>query len=342
MGLLDWLRGGHPSAAGGPAAAAVGEAVERVVQTANPRLRFARHYAERLAPAVASAMTYATELVGAVPPAREATAAGWSADPCMRAFFATPDDIVQAFSRSTDLRAFFGENSQVEEVYVVIGMRMEERRIAGMALEGSVIHRDVEQTTVSFGDYRVRILGLTEADLRQEIERLIVDQLVLDGITQAAADQTQREAAEQDRALLKARLRLLEQQGAGMRAALGGASIVEGSELDRVRAQLEENTRSLDSMATGAERLDEELGRIIEALADASKRLYVTATRVRLDRMNVVQTDDNPECGEEIVFQSARIPTDPPETRAFVIARFPRADMLPAGALLAEAARHLI
>src|SRR5262245_53811157 len=106
MGLLDWLRGGS-SPPGGPDAALVAEAVERIIQTANPRLRFADRYAQRLSPAVASAMAYAAELVAAAPAAREATAAGWTADPCMRALFATPDDIVRAFSRSTELRAFF-------------------------------------------------------------------------------------------------------------------------------------------------------------------------------------------------------------------------------------------
>lgn len=341
MGLLDWLRGSS-SSPGGPDAAAVDEVVQRVVQTANPRLRFASRCAQRLGPAVASAMAYATDLVAAVPAAREATAAGWASDPCMRAMFATPDDIVRAFSRSTELRVFFEQHPLAEEVYAVIGMLMEERRISGMALQGSVIRRDVEQTTVSFGDYRVRILGLTEADLRGEIERRVVDQLVIDGVSRAAAGQSQREALEQERALLQTRLRLLEQQGMGMRAALAGESEVDESALEQVRAQLEENSRGLDNMPIGAERLDMELERIIEALAGARERLYVTTIRRRLDRMNVVQDDDDPESGTEIEFQLARIPADPPETRAVVLARFPRADMLSAGTLLAEAAVEII
>ena len=341
MGILDWLLGrGQP--AGGPGAATVEEAVERIVETANPRLRFASRHAQRLSPAVRTAMAYAAELVAAVPVVREATAAGWAGDPCMRAFFATPDDIVRAFSRSTEVRSFFDGHPLAEEVYAVIGMRMEERRISGMALQGSVIRRDVEQTTVSFGDYRVRLLGGTEADLRAEIERRIIDQLVMDGVGRAAAEQDQREAAEEERALLKVRLRLLEQGGAGMRAALGGEGDCDASELERVRAQLEANSRTLNGLATGAERLDAELERIVEALNDARERFYVNTARLRLDRMNVVQTEAATECGEEIVFQSARIPADPPETRAFVFARFPRADLLPASTLRAEAARHLI
>lgn len=342
MGILDWWRGRHSSAEGGPDAVAVGEAVEHIVQTANPRLRFARRYAQRLAPAVASAMAYAVEIVESAPPAREATAAGWSADPALRAFFATPDDIVHAFSRSVEVRAFFDQNPLAEGVFAVVGMRMTERQVVGVALQGSVMRRDVVQTTVSFGDYRVRILGATEADLRREIERRIVDQLVFDGIGHAAAVQTEREALEQERALLKTRLRYLEQQGQGMRAALGGEEGADPSALASVQADLEENTRTLENMATGADRLDEELERIVESLADARQRFYLTTTRLRLDRMNVVQTDENPEAGEEIVFQSARIPSDPPENLAFVLVHFPRADLLPAETLRFEAVRHLL
>ncbi|WP_332672957.1 hypothetical protein [Aromatoleum sp.] len=341
MGLLDWLRGGAAPPSG-PDRARIAEAVERIVQTANPRLRYAPRYARRLTPAVASALTYAAELVATVPAAREATAAGWAADPCMRSLFATPDDVVRAFSRSIELRAFFDEHPLADEVYAVIGTRMEERRVLGTALEGSVIRHDVEQTTVGFTDHRVRILGLTEAELRTEVERRIVDQLVMDGVGRVAAEQRQREAFEQERALLKTRLSLLEQAGQGMNAALAGERTADAEKLAQVRARLEENSRTLAGMTTGAERLDEELERIIEALCDAGQRFYVTTVRRRLDRMNVVADDDDPASGEEIVFQSALIPADPPETRVFVLARFPKAAMLPAAMLFAEAARQLL
>src|SRR5574337_697173 len=126
MSILDWWRGRHASRPGGPDAAAVGEMVEHIVKTANPRLRFAQRYAQRLAPAVESAMVYAAELVAAAGSAREATAAGWAADSGLRAFFATPDDIVRAFSRSVEVRTFFNQHPLAEEVFAV---RSEERRV---------------------------------------------------------------------------------------------------------------------------------------------------------------------------------------------------------------------
>src|SRR4051794_39187650 len=127
MGMTDWIqriRGGPPGANEREAA----ETLERIVQFTNPRLRFARRYRARLMPALQTAMQYARELVASVPPARQATVAAWQSDPCMRAFFATAEDLVRAFSRSAELRAWFDANRACSEVCAVLSMLLVERR----------------------------------------------------------------------------------------------------------------------------------------------------------------------------------------------------------------------
>ena len=57
--------------------------------------------------------------------------------------------------------------------------------------------------------------------------------------------------------------------------------------------------------------------------------------------MNLVQNDENDPAGEDFVFQVARIPTIPPQLRAFSLVRCRRDDLLPAGNLLDEAVRQL-
>ena len=342
MGLLDWLRGRGRGATGGPDDAAVHDAIERVMQTTNPRLRLVRHYEQRLAPAAEAAMRHIADVVAAVPPARQASAAGWSADPYMRAFFATADDLKRTFSRANDLRAHFDKNPDDTEAYVVLSMEMSERRMAGMALHGDVVHRDVPQTALIFGDYRLRVCGRTEDDLREEIGRRLIDQLALEGLARAAADKTQRALMEQERALLKARLQLLERQGAGMRSMLGGDGVTEQSEAARLQAQLDENTHNLDSLGVGAESLDREFERIREALVDAGQLFCLSPRRLRLDRMNVVQGDDSAGAGDTLDLQTVRVPGDPPLTRTVALTRFARADLLPAGLMFDEAARLLL
>lgn len=341
MGIFNWWRRHGGDANNAQSVERINETVERIVTT-NPRLRLARRYRARLAPAVATSLNYARDLVAALPPSREASAARWSADPYLRAFFVNPDDLGRAFSNSPDLRAYFDREPVVPEVCAVLGMEMVERQTLGVVMEGEVIRRDVLQTSVSFGDHRVRICGRTEPDLRQEIERRIIDQLALAGLALAAADQSRRDMLEQERALLKTRLRLLERQGTGMRAALGGDAVVGQTELSRLQAQLEENTRNLNNVGIRTEVLDRTLERLREVLAEPAQHIYVTSKHLRLDRMNIVLAANSPQAGEDIEFQIARIPDNPPQMRAFALVRVPRAVMRPRELLLDEAARGLV
>jgi len=328
MGIFEWIRGGAQSA---PDAARIDETVERIVQMTNPRLRFVSRYRARLRPAVKVSITYAGELVAGAAPAREASAASWAADPYLRAFFATADEIPRVFGRAADLRAQFDRNPDSQEAYAVLSMQMVERKILGMALEGGTMRREVAQTSVSFGDYRVRICGRTEPELRAEIERHIVDQLALEGLVQVGAEQSRRETLTQERGLLTTRLKLLEQQGAGMRAVLG-AETVGASELARLQSKIDDNARNLTGLGSATEALDRELELICSVLAKPQAHFNVTTRTMRLDRMNVVLDDADASGGTDFEFQVAQVPgVTPPETRAFALVRFARADLPPAG-----------
>lgn len=341
MGILDWIRG-ERSEGSLREDARTDEAVERIVQLTNPRLRFARHYRARLRPTLRTAMEYTQAVVASAPPAREASPAAWQSDGSMRAFFATAEDLGRAFSRSPDLREWFDRNPSAQEVYAVLSMLLVERRILGVALEDGVLRRDVPQTTISFDDHRVRILGRSELDLRQEIERRIVDQLALTALAMAAEDQSRREGLEQEVALLRARLRLLERQGAGL-TALAGKPAPEESQLGRVQTELAMNEANLKSIAAGPQGLDCELERLCEVLANPREHFHLSTRRLRLDRMNVVLKEDTPAPGETLDLHVARIPIPggPAESRTVMLVRFPRSALLPRGALLSDAARTL-
>jgi hypothetical protein len=341
MSILNWWHRHGDDANKAQSAENINEAVERIV-TMYPRLRLTRRYRARLAPAVATSLNHARNMVASIPAPREASAAKWFSDPCLRAFFAYPDDMARAFSSSTDLRTFLDRNADIAEAYAVLGMEMVERHVLGVTMEGEVIRRDVPQTAVSFGNYRIRICGRTEPDLRREIERRIIDQLALAGLALAADEKSRRDKLEQERALLKTRLRFLERQGTGMRAALGGDAIDGKTEQAHLQAQFEENTRNLDSLGKRTEVLDHALERLRKVLAEPGQHIYITSKHLRLDRMNIVQKADSPQAGEDIEFLIARIPDNPPQMRAFALVRVPRAVMQPTSLQLDEAARRLL
>jgi len=338
MGLFGRLRQGRRSGSAQDRQR-VREAVERIVNL-HPHLRLARRYQSRLEPAVEASLKYVSDIVDSVPAPHQINTAAWSSDPYIHAFFVAPGDIAPALSRSADLRAFIEAHAGLTEAYAVLGMAMAERHRLGVALEGETMRRDVVQETVNFSDHQVRMCGCTEADLRQEIVRRLVDQLGLEGLARIAQDKSRRDVLEQERALLKTRLQLLERQGVGMRSVLGGEA-AESQELASLQEQIKENEQNLHSLGIRSEALERELDRLCEVLANPSQHIYVSSKRFRLDRMNVVLPETGTQEGADVTFQIARIPTTPPQMRAFALIRFACADLLPSTNLLDEATRLL-
>jgi hypothetical protein len=352
--LAQRLAGWHPGrnaqvrtegdANGEPDRARIAEAVERIVAL-SPHLRMARRYEARLEPAVVTALRYVAGIVAAIPPAREASAAAWAHDPYIHAFFAAADTVAPALSRSRDLRAFFDQNPGLQEAHAVLGMAMREKRVLGAALEGETLRRDVVQETVSFSDHQVRICGRSEPELRAEIVRRLVVQLGLQGMARYAAQQTRRGLLESERALLKTRLQLLERKGAGVGALVGAPGgdqeLAGADDLARLQEAIVENEGLIQGLGLRSEAIDRELAEVCAVLADPAAHLFVQTRRCVLNKMNVVQPPGSLDACDEVVFQVAQVPTVPPQTRAFTLVRFARADLGSPTGLLDEAARLL-
>ena len=335
MGILGWLRGLGGDGAEKDAVAV--ESVERIVQLVNPRLAFARRYRGRLAPAVRQAMNYAAELVAGAAPARAASAAAWQSDSCIRAMFATAQDVNRTFSRAPEVRAWFGENPAASEICAVLSMQLVERRVLGLALDDRGLQRELAQTTVSFTDHRARICAGTEEELRKDLQRRIVDQLALTAIARAAQDESRRALLEQERALLRARLRLLDAKGAGI-SGLGIRVSPAMGELARLKLELSVNEQTLSALATGAEALEHQIDHLCTVLTSPGEHFSVSARRIRLDNLNVVLTDDGTSPGAILDLQIAQVPIPggAPESRTFVLVRFPRAELASQSELLRE------
>ncbi|MFC0400212.1 hypothetical protein [Paraburkholderia rhizosphaerae] len=328
MGLLNWLLGRDRVQIAPQIAAQIDDGVNRVLAM-YPRLQRASHYKERLKPGVVASLQHIDTLLASLPVAHQADQQAWSSDLALRAFFATPDDLVQAFGRSEELRSFFDQHPDSAEAYAALGMAMKERHFLGVEAEGDQVRYDVPQTSLLFGDHQVRMCSRGERELREEIGHRLFDQLVLEGMAKLATDRDK--LLDEARELVQARTTLLERQGVGMRSVVGGEALDDAAELAHLQAQLEENARNLSELRMPTRTYDLQLKGICEVLTAPAAHLYVSSKRIRIDLMNVIRENDGPGC-HEIEFHFARIPGDPPRTRAFVLVCFPRREM-PAGGL---------
>jgi hypothetical protein len=339
MGILSWFaRGKRDRESEARVDARVTDALARIIRL-DPQLRLVEKYEARMGVVLATCIGYVESLVMALPEPRGASAQAWSSDPFIHAFFATPGDVASVLSRSAELRACFEQNPDLAHVHAVLSMAMYERRVLGVAWVGEHARPDVAQTTVSFNDHRIRICARTDGELREEIVLRAVDQLVLNGMQGVANDASKREVLEEERALLKARLQLLERQGAGMRAMIGSDEAPDVGEVARLQARIEENSQNLASLGLPMDLLDRKFEHVRVVLAALEAHLHVEVKRLRLDRMNVVMEPTSTQPGDEIEFRLARIPGSSPETRTFSLVRVARTDLLPERTMLHQAAR---
>jgi hypothetical protein len=217
-------------------------------------------------------------------------------------------------------------------------MAMTERHILGVTMEGNSVRHDVPQTTLCFSDHRIRICSDSEASLRAEIARRMIDQLALEGLAGLAV--RRRDLVKQSRALIEERVALLERQGTGLRAVIGAPLNDESAELDRLQTQINENTQTLATLRVPGTQAELELECVCNVFSTPSDHLYVQRRLLRLDMMNVVQPEGG-EAGQEIQFDFARIPGNPAIVRVFVLVRFPRRELLPGGLNIDAAMRAI-
>ncbi|TKC86327.1 hypothetical protein FAZ69_20990 [Trinickia terrae] len=348
MGIVNWLLR-RDGAASESAPLQTRQAVERILKL-SPQLRLASRHQERLGSAVAHSLKHIGKLVETLPPPLEASPAGWADDAQVHAFFATADDVAQVMSRSADLRDYFDQHPAEDEAIAVLSMAITKRRGLGVKQEGGMVRTDVARTTVSFHDHLVRLCCGSVDALRQALVELVIDQLAIEGLARIEADTSRRDELEQERALLKARVQLLERGSVGMHSLAGSGSTARPTagptgkltELARVQAQIDENEQRLARLGQKADALPRQLELVCAVLADPAAHVDVTTQRLRLNRMNTLVDDNSLEAGTPIEFRMARIPGNPSRTRALALVRVKRADLLPAASFAAEAKHFVI
>jgi len=342
MGILDWFRN---------RALRLDEervsdetlrwAVDQAIALTNPRLALLPDCHRRLAPAVATTIAFLRAQVPALPAVRPLSPSAWSADPALRAFFVTPADVSLLLGRAENVRALFDGSPELDEAYLVLGMAFAEQRVFGMALHGDVVQRDVAQTSVSFSDHRTRICDRDEVLLRRAIGVQVFEYLVGHALAEIGEERSERQELQGNRALLRARLRLLQQHGPGL-GSMFGEGPAAPAEQARLESELLENERQLQAIGGGESALEAELECLQEVLTKPQDRLSFEPKHLRLSPMNLILEPGSSETAADVDFAVATLRGTPPMRRAFVLSRVARSELpAPQQVNFADAARYL-
>jgi hypothetical protein len=264
----------------------------------------------------------------------------WVSEPSLRAFFVSASDIPLALSHSNNLRTFFDKYPELEEANFILEMGYSEQHVYGVSLLGDVLQRDVPQRVLSFSDHQARICGHTELEIKRLLGTQSFEYLVAQALSEIGDERSERRELEDNRALIRARLRLFQQQGPGLGTVFGSAPDNAAEQL-KLEAQLQENERQMEAIGSPRSALDKELECLCEVLGHPERYLRMEPKKTCLTTMNVVLDEPKGEASLDVEFSLAELTGIPKLQRAFVLARLARDELPPPKNGFEDAERYL-
>lgn len=321
-----------------PDQALVAEMTDLVVDTVEPKVRAHRRYREKLAPSIRTTIAYLRE-IGRTPldPLLLARSR-WSADPRLRAFFASADDIPAVLGRSKELRAFFADHGGADEAVALLGMRREEKTVFAPRFQGGMLMEDVTQTTVDFSGHRLLAPSPDEAQARLEVGKRMVLRLAQVALGRVLEIDRQGLKKEQHKAYLATRLQFLKLARDGAQGLVDDPASIEQQIVDAQR-ELDAAVKDFIEVKSSLVTPDGYITRIREVFAHPEQHVALVRTELRLDAKNVKVAAGDADAGQVLTFAELRIGDRPPAVIAFV--RCPRAEVPAPKDLLAQAERFL-
>ena len=318
MTFFDWLFGRSDAADGENER--LEAALDKVIETVDPRLKAVSNARERLRPSVLAALEWAQRGVDRLPTSLELSEANWSNSALLRAFFVRPADVADTLARSQDLREFLGSKEALgsETLYGILAATRVERTVLGSAMQNGMLRQDVAQRTVSFRDFRVAGFTRTEDEIRRGLADFVVEQAVLAALREIAGNRERSDQLDAYQQLLQMRLRLLEQGEEGCDP-LRDPADRQPMDVDRLKSELAANEAELTALRSGNIGFDGVLDTVAGALDRVREIIAPQRIALRLNAMNIVVGEEETNASDlELVEFSTLNPDRPRRVGIFV------------------------
>lgn len=316
-------------------------AIERVVDGTDPRLRAVSQYRRKLQDSVAHSMDYVTRQVTTLPPAIEVGRRCFTTDPRLRALFLSPEHLLDVLSFNPVLRDYIKKNSDLPaDLYAVLRMERIEKASFGIGLEGTLIRRDVSQTTVNFRDHRLAFPTASEANTRQELTQRAFDYLIEAALQSLIATRTRKQQLEQQqRQLLQKKARILKAAEPGLEALLNQPATRKATDAAAIERQLRDIKAEFSRIHADSATLDHHLEKVIATLRQPEKHLRLDRVSFTLDHMNIQVSGEAANAANTLIFDDALIGAN--RRMTVLLVRFSRSELLEPPDFFEEAQRFM-
>lgn len=339
--FLQSIFAATPAPSGKSDATLIRAAIERVVNGTDPRLRFVNHYQRILWHAVERSVEHVSTLIDGLPPAFEVSKRDFTADPRLRALFASSEHLREILSFGPALEQYRQQHSNAlpAVLYAALGVDRIEKKVLGVDLQGDMLRRDVAQTTVNFRNHRLAFLTESETETRWELKKQAFDYLIEIALKRLISIRTRREQLEREqRHLLQKQARLLKSAKLGLEPLLetGVPEVHDPVAIDR---QLREVRAELDQMRADSATIEDHLERVASTLREPEQHLRMERVTLTLDHMNQKVAPNSSRVASTLTFDDTLLGDDRRFTTLLV--RFPTSEILPKPDFFEEAHRLL-
>lgn len=285
------------------------EAIERVVEGIDTKLRLVPGYRKKLQAEVAISLEYIDRLIEQIPGPIDISRKTFISDPEVRAYFSTPDALQNIFSCGDGLKNFFErpENVSVDECCALLCANKEERQFFGLALEGEVVRRDVVQTAISFFDYKVLSPAIDDNEVRSAIKKCIFDGLVTYALQQIANIKIERRDLIHKRRILHAQLRSRQTGSNGLSALLAQAHFESAQQCASLSKDLKEAETRLANITGDSDVLSFYLEEIRKVLSKPENFIQINIACFRLSDMGILLDGEAAQSVNAVCFSELNI-----------------------------------
>jgi hypothetical protein len=286
----------------------VDDAVERVVDGVDAKLRLVPGYHKKLQREVAVSLEYISQLVDRVPGPIDVSRKTFISNPEVRSYFATTDVLQNTFSCGSELTGFFEQpaNTSINECCALLCINKEEKNILGMALEGDTIRRDVAQTIINLSDYKIMSPAKDDAAVRSGIKKCIFDGLITYALQNIASFKSESRDLMNRRRILHGQLRARQAQGNGLTRLLAQA-YMESEKTADLESALKDTETRLKNLTGDMDVFSFYLEEIRKIFACPEDFIQLSKDNFRLSNMCVKVDDHDEQSANDVCFTELKI-----------------------------------
>ena len=263
-------------------------ATDRVIEGTDKRLQALVGYRRQLREPVEQAVVHVINMVAALPEPVEISHRTFSTDPRLKAFFASIEHMQEKIGSAKTVETYLKQKPAAANgrLYGLLSMQWEEKNRLGMVLQDDRIQRDVQQVVVNFSNHNFLGPAASPGEATLNIKKRAFDFMVEIALERIVAERTRYAELEQQRRLLKRKLKAMKAGNWGLEEMLRpeNAGVADYNWLE---TELNEVERELVEMGARHEVLDKNLQIIKDTLIRPEELLALHTIQLELDSMNI-------------------------------------------------------